>query len=245
LDSEFTEFSYGFAVTHELVLQNAGSVYAAPEFPSLIREGRVGGGYDVKLDFGNFLFVQFKLSEYMEGALSGQGDVIGLPYYRFWITPTWRSQQHRMLVDLESTGQQVYYAAPIFYEQIPFNEHFQNGRVVDRSAFFSPAEVGYLTDDQWHCVVFTDRLSYGYYCSEPKRLRVHTGTSLKKFVGAGLKQLNPTPTLDLAASLRDIVRSKADRVPSLPRDSVPDALTFISFVAHVFLHSEVFFAPSP
>jgi hypothetical protein len=34
------EFSYGFAVTHELILQNSGNVVAAPEFPSLIREGQ-------------------------------------------------------------------------------------------------------------------------------------------------------------------------------------------------------------
>jgi hypothetical protein len=69
--SEFTEFSYGFAITHELVLQNSGSVFAAPEFPSLIREGQVGGGYDVRLDFGNWLFLQFKLSEYMQGGALG------------------------------------------------------------------------------------------------------------------------------------------------------------------------------
>ena len=74
MDSEFTEFSYGFAVTHELVLQGSGNIFAAPEFPSLIREGQVGGGYDVKLNFGTFLFLQFKLSEFMRGVQSGQSE---------------------------------------------------------------------------------------------------------------------------------------------------------------------------
>ena len=49
---EFTGFSYGFAVTHELILQYSGNVVAAPEFSSLVREGQTGGGYDVRLNFG-------------------------------------------------------------------------------------------------------------------------------------------------------------------------------------------------
>lgn len=36
MNSEFTEFSFGFAATHELILENSGNVFAAPEFPSLI-----------------------------------------------------------------------------------------------------------------------------------------------------------------------------------------------------------------
>ncbi len=40
--------------------------------------------------------------------------------------------QHRMLVDLENTGQQVYYAAPIFHVQSVFNAEFQGNTVVNR-----------------------------------------------------------------------------------------------------------------
>jgi hypothetical protein len=44
--------------------------------------------------------------------------------------------------------------------------------------------------------------------------------------------------------LNKIVGSVDDRVPSFSERSVPQALEYISFVAHVFLHSEVFFVPS-
>lgn len=240
--SEFTEFSYGFAVTHEFILQNSGNVVAAPEFPSLIREGQAGGGYDVRLNFGTFLFLQFKLSEFMYGSLARYRSLIGLPYYRFWITPRWRSQQHRMLVDLENVGQQVYYAAPIFHLQTDFNAEFQGNTVVNRSAFISPTEIGYLADNDDHSVVFNN--VQAYFCSEPKKLRLHTGISLKEFLAAQKQALQPTSTLDVASALYKIISSTDNRVPPFLEPSASVALEYISFVAHVFLHSEVFFVPA-
>jgi hypothetical protein len=240
--SEFTEFSYGFAITHELILQNSGNVVAAPEFPSLIREGQAGGGYDVRLNFGTFLFLQFKLSEFMYGRRARYRSLIGLPYYKFWITPRWQSQQHRMLVDLGNAGQQVYYAAPIFHLQTDFNTEFQGNTVVDRSAFINPAEIGYLADDDEHCIVFN--IADAYFCSQPQKVRLHTGGSLKEFVAAQMQVLNPTSTLELASMLNKIIGSSDNRVPSFTERSVPLALEYISFVAHVFLHSEVFFVPT-
>jgi hypothetical protein len=240
--SEFTEFSYGFAVTHELILQNSGNVVAAPEFPSLIREGQAGGGYDVRLNFGTFVFLQFKLSEFMYGRRARYRTLIGLPYYKFWITPRWQSQQHRMLVDLGNAGQQVYYAAPIFHLQTDFNTEFQGNTVVNRSAFINPVEIGYLADDDEHCIVFNN--TEAYFCSEPQKVRLHTGGSLKEFVAAQIQVLNPTSTLELASTLNRIIGSSDKRVPSFAERSIPLALEYISFVAHVFLHSEVFFVPT-
>jgi len=59
--SEFTEFSYGFAVTHELILQNSGNVVAAPEFPSLIRERSLR--FRVALEYISFVAHVFLHSE--------------------------------------------------------------------------------------------------------------------------------------------------------------------------------------
>ena len=60
---EFSEFSYGFAFTHEYINRNS-SLQAAPELPSLIREAEKG--YDLKLAYqGHAKFFQFKLSEYL------------------------------------------------------------------------------------------------------------------------------------------------------------------------------------
>jgi hypothetical protein len=240
--SEFTEFSYGFAVTHELVLLNAGNVFAAPEFPSLIREGQAGGGYDVRLSFGTFLFLQFKLSEYMYGRRALYRGLIGLPYYKFWITPRWQSQQHRMLVDLGNAGQQVYYTAPIFHLQTDFNTEFQGNTVLNRSVFINPAEIGYLADDDEHCVVFNN--TDAYFCSQPQKVRRHTGESLKQFLVVQREASNPTSTLEIASTLNRIVSSTDKRVPPFTQPSIARALDYISFVAHVFLHSEVFFVPA-
>ena len=61
--SEFSEFSYGFAFTHEYVNHTPG-LKAAPELPSLVREAEKG--YDLKLNYsGHPKFFQFKLAEYM------------------------------------------------------------------------------------------------------------------------------------------------------------------------------------
>jgi hypothetical protein len=66
--SGFSEFSYGYAVTEALIYDIGTSIKAAPVFPSLIEEGKQGGGYDLRLDRpGQPLFLQFKLSDYMQG----------------------------------------------------------------------------------------------------------------------------------------------------------------------------------
>jgi len=63
---DISEFSYGFALTHELIALAGEPLRAAPIFPSLIEEGRAGGGYDVHLDVPGFpLFLQFKRSDCM------------------------------------------------------------------------------------------------------------------------------------------------------------------------------------
>lgn len=63
---DFSEFSYGYAVTEELATKNNARVIAAPRFPSFYEEGRKGG-YDVKAPLiGKPVFLQFKLSDYLE-----------------------------------------------------------------------------------------------------------------------------------------------------------------------------------
>jgi len=41
---DFSEFSYGYAVTEEIVTANKATLVAAPLFPSLYKEGKTGGG---------------------------------------------------------------------------------------------------------------------------------------------------------------------------------------------------------
>jgi hypothetical protein len=147
-----------------------------------------------------------------------------------------------MLVDLGNAGQQVYYAAPIFHLQTVFNAEFQGNTVVNRSAFINPAEIGCLADDDDHCVVFNN--VEAYFCSQPQKVRLHTGASLKEFLAVQMRVLKPTPTLDVASTLNRIISSADNRVPPFLEPSAPRAMEYISFVAHVFLNSEVFFVPA-
>ncbi len=65
---DISEFSYAYALVEDLIVWQKTSLTAAPIFPSLIKEGRSGGGYDVRLDRPSIpLFLQFRLSDYMTG----------------------------------------------------------------------------------------------------------------------------------------------------------------------------------
>ncbi|PYP92242.1 MAG: hypothetical protein DMG65_04645 [Candidatus Angelobacter sp. Gp1-AA117] len=63
---EFSEFSYGYCITEDLIIGDGTPLTAAPVFPSLIDKGQPGVGYDLKLNKpGTPLFLQFKLVHQM------------------------------------------------------------------------------------------------------------------------------------------------------------------------------------
>ena len=98
---EISEVSYGFALTNELV--GWLPVRAAPIFPSLIEEGKEGGGYDVKFDLpGLPLYLQFKRADCMERRSAHEhAQFVKMPFYRFKITEANKSNQHKMLLGLD------------------------------------------------------------------------------------------------------------------------------------------------
>src|SRR5436190_10639379 len=108
-----SEFSFGYALTEELVAGALGGLVAAPIFPSLLQEGHAGGGYDLQLPLaGAPLYLQFKLSDCMVYRSAAEWNDFGHSYYRMHLRPQRHSEQHRMLCDLEATGNEVYYVAP-------------------------------------------------------------------------------------------------------------------------------------
>src|SRR5258707_1134113 len=116
---EISEFSYGFALTNEIV--GWAPLTAAPLFPSLIEEGKAGGGYDVKLDLPGYpLYLQFKRADCMKRSsaaeLSKHNLPLSLPFYRFKITEARKSNQHDLLLELDDGTCLVLYAAPRFHE---------------------------------------------------------------------------------------------------------------------------------
>lgn len=219
---EISEFSYGFALTNELV--GWGGLSSAPIFPSLIEEGKAGGGYDVYLDRPGFpLYLQFKRADCMlrrsakqVSAIAGIGHHISVPFYRFGIMEPWRSDQHEMLLELDDGINFVFYAAPRFHTMSEINSAWTSGRVAEFSIFIRPQSIGALTDNISHHVAYDDRRAY--FCSEAKVLQALTAADLIEKFRSRLKQddrpfraVLPEVLAD-AERVRREVRSRSEEV---------------------------------
>lgn len=172
---DISEFTYGFALTNELVGWMALS--ATPIFPSLIEEGKETGGYDVKLDApGVPLYLQFKRSHIMQRRSANEIKNLGLPltvpFYRFAITERNRSLQHTSLIALDDGTNEVFYVAPRFHTLEGINAAWTANRVAQRSIFVSPSDIGIIADDFRHTVSFDG--ANAYFCSEPRQIEALT-----------------------------------------------------------------------
>lgn len=178
---DFSEFSFGFALTREICAENWGDLRAAPVMPSLIDEGQAGGGFDVFIDQpGHPLYLQFKISERMVRSTASEWDEFDEPYYRFWIHAGRHSDQHELLLQLDVDPNAVYYAAPSFHTVEALNQAFLDEAMFEQTAFFRPRDLGPMPDQDAHVVAFRPADAYGLRCSdERERVRVDsTGRGL-------------------------------------------------------------------
>lgn len=197
---EISEFSYGFALTNELV--GWAPLFAAPVFPSLIEEGKAGGGYDVHLDMpGVPLYLQFKRADCMKRRSAREirdyNAPLTIPFYRFKITESGKSDQHQLLLALDSDENEVYYAAPRFHELVEINSAWNANEVASRSIFVAPNQIGNL-DASSHHVAYDDKQAF--LCSKPKPVNFLTSASLAE---------------KLQGRLRDDRRSFGEKIPEL------------------------------
>lgn len=169
---DISEFSYGYAVTEEVIAKNGGRVFGAPAFPSLYEEGKEGGGYDVEIPlFGRPLFLQFKLSHCLMRPSAKESGFLSCPYYRMHLRAYKHSQQHKLLLALEAKGEAVMYIAPEFHLPIELHNYYLNKTIISNSAAFRPSDIGPLPDDDEHYVVFEKGTVDAYVCSEkPKQV---------------------------------------------------------------------------
>ena len=170
----FSEFSYGYAVTEDIVRSN-NPLKAAPFFPSLRSEG-TQGGFDVKLDLpGSPLFLQFKLSDCMvrNTAYESREHLFAAPFYRMHLRPQGKSRQHQLLLDLEKTGNTVYYVAPALHLEKAFNQAYTNHSILNQSVMIPPAAIGSLPDGGNHHIAFKNAQStFGYLLSRAAQQEV-------------------------------------------------------------------------
>jgi hypothetical protein len=175
---QISEFSYGFALTNEIAAW--APLKLAPIFPSLIEEGKKGGGYDVKLDMpGVPLYLQFKRGYRMTRRTANEvkqyNKRLKIPFHRFYITDSGTSDQHTMLLALDDGKNDVYYAAPRFDRIVEINAAWAAKEVAERSIFIRPQVIGEL-DDEMHHVAYDDVRTF--ICSEPKEIKALSAAEL-------------------------------------------------------------------
>jgi hypothetical protein len=249
----FSEFTYGYCVTEDLIVGKGTELTAAPVFPSLIEEGQTGKGYDVQLDRpGTPLFLQFKLVHQMvrDNASEAQRGHFTTPFYRIHLRSRALSDQHASLLALEQAGNDVFYVAPGFYTKADLNAAYAKRRVWDRSFRIRPSAIGPLPDDKHHHVTFkTATSNWRFYSEDPSR----EGTGLNtKEIAASLRSRiaergrrtlkEQVPELD--AMLADIVHSRVgqrDRSNLVEVENREDPLRRVAFMARQFFDCQLFF----
>jgi len=171
----YTEFSYGYAFTENLIRSLAAAPTGAPVFPNLVQEAKIG--YDVKIELPAVpLFFQFKLPERMKKGTafeiaSGLCSGLTIPFYRIALMRRDLSKQHSHLIDLEKRFPGcVWYAAPCIADIHAFNRCYGSGRVFEQTAFFSPTDIGPLPDNKQHTIAYRHDLSNAFFCSDPQEV---------------------------------------------------------------------------
>lgn len=241
-----SEFSYGYAVTDELIHGHGTSVIAAPVFPSLYQEGQSGGGWDVRLErAGVPLFLQFKLSDCMvrSNAWECWEEWFSIPFYRMHIRPKRFSSQHEMLLDLENAGNEVYYCAPAFHEPWELNEAYLNHRVKERSIWLRPSWIGAL-DEEDHHVAFKDP-NDKMLCSKPREIKEKTDyITFSEAIQSSIKQrgdrsLKSEQLYELSEQITEIARKRKD-IPIELYESRKDEVKSLEPIEQIAYYSSMF-----
>ena len=168
--ANFSESSFGFAYTHELVSLWWNHLIKAPYFPSTRKEGMKGGGYDVKLTTRGFVYcVQFKRSEWINSPLGREVKHISSPYWRFGIGGRKNKKgpdQHEALLALEEKGARVEYVVPKFIDRRFLDNFFIKKELREKVFRLKPSVVKKLPDDEKHFIVSDPSWTDVNRCSE-------------------------------------------------------------------------------
>lgn len=253
---QFSEFSYGYCLTEDLIVGQGTPLTAAPVFPSLIEEGQPGVGYDVRFDRpGTPLFLQFKLVHQMVRGTANETKKghFQPPFYRMHLRPRLISDQHESLLSLDQAGNDVFYVAPGFHTTMALNTAYSQRRVWDQSFRIRPTLLGSLPDDKAHHVTFQPASgSWRFYSDESSREgRASTteeiGTSLQRRIAERGKRNLRDQIQDLDTSLQRIMevrntdRSDGERIDIRELGDHVDPLRRVAYIARQFFDCQMLF----
>jgi hypothetical protein len=253
---QFSEFSYGYCVTEDLVVGQNMPLTAAPVFPSLVQEGQSGVGYDVRFELpGIPLFLQFKLVDQMvrgnaNEAKQGHFDP---PFYRMHLRSRLISDQHESLLSLEQAGNDVFYVAPGFHLAADLNFAYAQRQMWNNSFRLRPGLIGPLPDDARHHVTFRQPAgTWRFYSEESSREgRAPTTEEIteqlqRRIVERGKRNLR-SQIEELDATLRHVVSERTAQHPQ-PRQAETlklgdevDPLRRVAYIARQFFDCQLLF----
>jgi hypothetical protein len=256
MDSNISEFSYGYALTSELMALFLLKPVGAPEFPTQNAEGKMGGGWDVKLP-GAPVYLQFKRAARMiRRSAQETGAFESLPFFRMHLHRRDQSDQHQLLLDLESKGNVVAYAAPGFSEADELNEAYSRDLVAARSIFIRPAAIGPLSDDRRHWIAFQTTPPIAFRCSEPEAVEFVLPDALfrpEAAAEANRRRQGPRPQTYRAVAEELLEIYERRRAGLLERERVAhvrrvrerrDARDFAQLLARTLFQSELLVLPT-
>ncbi len=208
----YTEFSFGYAFTENLIRSASTAIDKAPYFPNLYDEGRLG--YDVRIGFpGCPLYLQYKLPDLMirdTAAEISKHSLTGImvPFYRMYLMKRSASRQHELLMKHEHRHpHSVFYATPALSSTGLFNATYKSAEVHMRSVLFSPSEMGPLPDDKQHVVAYREGLSYAWFCSEPREIRAFRFEDIIGQLQRSFEEPRYQSVVDMArATLADVLQ---------------------------------------
>lgn len=225
---DFSEFTFGYSLTENLIHHTLTGVRGLPIFPSLKDEGRTGVGYDVKIPrYSKPLFLQFKLPQVVERHRSSAwGHNLTPLYYRMHLMRSSDSSQHRSLLRLARKGKDVFYVAPEFHSRKILTAHHSQGRVPQHSAFFDPRDIGNLSDEPHH-VAYKTGAATAWACSDPREFkRPCTGKDFSNWINEKAKSAQEVKSSDTFFSelLDSIVNSCVEsQITDISDDYTPSA----------------------
>jgi hypothetical protein len=157
MQAEFSDFSYGSALTWELVDARDPGIRVMPLLPSAPEQGTVADDNGFR-GAGSLVFLHVMAVEHMLTPRARGWSAHEERFFRLTVPPRSHSTLHDLLRALSRAEAEVYYAAPAFYRQREFARAFDLGHIVEESVFVPLRLLPDLSGDAPHYLTYRREL---------------------------------------------------------------------------------------